>query len=159
MNNLLNLDRFLSVLMEMADNIEEEYKLHLADSGHYTTEYALIDSVHTQVVANGTAYDVTITLNDYWKYVEYDTRPHFPPVDKLLEWVKIKPIIPKPGVDGRVPTQEELAYLIGRKISKVGTKGSHDLERVVERTVPWYRERLSEALGHDIEDYILRALS
>lgn len=156
---LVQLDELLSALMDLARDIEDNYKEQLASSGRYTTEYNLIDSVRTQVVVGEHGYDITMTLNDYWKYVENDTKPHFPPPGKILEWIQIKPIIPRPDKLGKVPTEDQLAYLIGRKISKVGTKGSHDLEKTKDAIIPFYKERISKALAHDMEIYIRKIVT
>lgn len=155
---LIELNELLQVLMDLAKDIEENYKQQLISSGHYTTQYALLDSVKTQVRVNDTGYEITMTLNDYWKYVEYDTKPHFPPVSKILEWIQIKPIFPRPSALGRTPSENQLAYLIGRKIANVGTEGSHDLQKTTDAIIPFYKERISQALGHDMENYIRKVL-
>ena len=158
---LIDLTELQKVLQDLANDIRDNYKEHLQFNDRYTERgvpsgYSkrLIDSVTTQVVVGDNAYEVTMTLNDYWKYVEDDTRPHFPPVSKILEWVNIKPVIPRPDANGRIPSPKSLAYLIGRAISERGTKGSHDLEKVKDGVIPMYRERIAIALGHDMENYI-----
>lgn len=55
--------------------------------------------------------------------VETGTRPHFPPTAALLPWVLKK----FPGADER--KAKSFAFLIARKISKVGTKGIFFFER------------------------------
>lgn len=55
--------------------------------------------------------------------IETGTRPHFPPTAALLPWVKKK----FPGVEEK--QAKSLAFLVGRKISKVGTKGIFFFER------------------------------
>ena len=99
---LIDLTELQQVLQDLANDIRDNYKEHLEFNDRYTelgvpTGYTqkLIDSVKTQVVVGDQAYEVTMTLNDYWKYVEDDTKPHFPPVSKILEWVEIKPVIPQ----------------------------------------------------------------
>lgn len=155
---LIQLNELLQVLMDLARDIEDNYKEQLAASGRYTTEYALIDSVRTQVRAGDNGYEVVMNLNDYWKYVENGTKPHFPPPDKILTWIQIKPIIPRPDALGRTPTENQLAYLIGRKIAREGTEGTHDLEKTKDAIIPFYRERIAQALGHDMENYIRKVL-
>lgn len=150
---LINLDEVLRVLMDFARDMEENYKEQLISSGHYTTDYALLDSVKTNIVTRDRGYEVTLTLNDYWKYVEYDTKPHFPPPSALLRYVQIKPIFPRPNELGRKPTENQLAYLIGRKISRVGTEGTHDMEKTKDALIPFYKERLAEALNKDVTRY------
>lgn len=155
---LIQLNELLQVLMDLARDIEDNYKEQLAASGRYTTEYALIDSVRTQVRVGDSGYEVVMNLNDYWKYVENGTKPHFPPPDKILTWIQIKPIIPRPDALGRTPTENQLAYLIGRKIARKGTEGTHDLEKTKDAIIPFYRERIAQALGHDMENYIRKVL-
>lgn len=154
----MQLDNLLRVLNLLAKDVEENYKEHLAQSGRYTTEYALIDSVRTEVKVADVGYEVTMTLNDYWKYVEYDTKPHFPPPDAILRWIQIKPILPRPDELGRTPSENQLAFLIGRKIAREGTEGSHDLQITKDNVIPWYREQLSQALGRDVENYIRKVM-
>lgn len=155
---LIQLNELLQVLMDLARDIEDNYKEQLAVSGRYTAEYALIDSVRTQVRVGDSGYEVVMNLNDYWKYVENGTKPHFPPPDKILTWIQIKPIIPRPDALGRTPTENQLAYLIGRKIAREGTEGTHDLEKTKDAIIPFYRERIAQALGHDMENYIRKVL-
>ena len=151
---LSELTELQQVLQDLANDIRDNYKEHLEFNDRYTKEHKLIDSVKTQVVVGDNAYEVTMTLNDYWKYVEDDTKPHFPPVSKILEWVEIKPVIPRPLASGKIPSPKQLAFLIGRAIYEHGTKGSHDLEKVKDSVIPWYKEKIAIALGHDMENYI-----
>lgn len=151
---LIDLTELQQVLQDLANDIRDNYKEHLEFNDRYTKEHKLIDSVKTQVVVGDQAYEVTMTLNDYWKYVEYDTKPHFPPPNKILEWVEIKPVIPRPLASGKIPSPKQLAFLIGRAISEHGTTGTHDLEKVKDGVIPWYKEKIAIALGHDIENYI-----
>lgn len=161
MEQLIDFTELQQVLQDLANDIRDNYKEHLQFNDRYTEKgvpsgYSerLIDSVKTQVVVGDRAWEINMTLNDYWKYVEEDTRPHFPPPNKILEWVQIKPVIPRPGKNGRIPSPQSLAFLIGRAISRHGTEGSHDLEKVKDGVIPWYKEKIAIALGHDMENYI-----
>lgn len=150
---LLELTELQKVLQNFATDIRDRYRDVLANNDHIASR-KLVESIRTEVVVGEHAYEVTMTLVDYWKYVEEDTKPHFPPPDAILKWIQIKPVIPRPGADGRIPTQKQLAFLIGRKISIEGTTGTHDLARTKEDILPWYREEISKALGHDMQNYI-----
>lgn len=81
----------------------------------------LSNSITGLVKQNDKYITISIQLEDYWKYIEYGSKPHFPPIDKIREWIKVKPVLPQP-INGKLPTENQLAYLISRKISKVGTK-------------------------------------
>lgn len=163
---LIDLTELQNVLQDLANDIRDNFKEHLQFNDRYTEmgvpagySQRLIDSVKTQVVVGDREWEVTMTLNDYWKYVEDDTKPHFPPVNKILEWVQIKPVIPRPDSKGRLPSPKSLAFLIGRSISRKGTKGSHDLEKVKDGVIPFYREKIAAALGHDMQNYIRKLVS
>lgn len=160
MAQLVNLDNLQKLLQEMAGDIRDGYKETLERNGRYTAlgpeARKLIRSVQTRVVVGETAYEVVMDLEDYWKYVEDDTRPHWPPHDAILRWVTFKPVLPRPDSNGRLPSPESLTYLIRRKISRVGTKGTHDLEKTKDAVITAYRRELEQALAHDIEDYILK---
>lgn len=150
---LIDLTELQQVLQDFAEDIRDRYRDVLAKNDHIASR-KLVDSIKTQVEVGENYYEVTMTLEDYWKYVEYDTKPHFPPPDAILKWIQIKPVIPRPDANGRIPTQKQLAFLIGRKIAREGTTGTHDLEQTKEDILPWWKEQISKALGHDIENYI-----
>lgn len=158
MNDLMDLTELQQVLEDYAKDIQERYKDVLSNNGHVASKN-LIDSIKTEVVVGEQAFEVTMTLADYWKYVECDTRPHFPPPDALVKWIEVKPVIPRPGKNGRIPTPKQLAYLIGRKIATFGTTGTHDLQQTKDDIFAWYQERMSVALGHDISNYIRKLVS
>lgn len=153
MEQLIELTELHKVLQDFATDIRERYKDVLANNDHIAS-HNLVDSVRTQVVVGDNYYEVTMTLADYWKYVENDTKPHFPPPDAILRWIQVKPVIPRPDANGRIPSQKSLAFLIGRKIAREGTEGTHDLAKTKDDILPWWREQISKALGHDMQNYI-----
>ena len=141
------------VLGRLAEDLRENYKSALLQSDRVASR-KLYQSVRTQVVFGLNSWDVQMSLEDYWKYVENDTLPHWPPRDKILQWILIKPFIPRPDARGKIPTLQQLSYLISRKIARFGTEGSHDLERTVEGMLPRYMEELSQALQKDATAYV-----
>lgn len=147
---LIRLDNVRSVLEEYAQGVVDQYKQNHIDNGRPASG-KLLDSVRYEIVQNGQAWEVQLSLQDYWKYIEYGTKPHFPPVNKILEWIKIKPVIPRPFDNGKIPTQEQLAFLISRKISEVGTQGSEDLEEALLDVNYKFKDKLVYALHQDFE--------
>ena len=63
-------------------------------------------------------------------------------------------MVPRPDKNGRIPTTKQLAYLIGRKISEVGTKGTHGLKETSDALLGFYEQQSAEALGRDCFKYI-----
>ena len=147
---LINLNNVMAVLEEYGQAVRNLYQDNLIRSDRIASG-ELLNSVDYMVEVNGQAYEVKLRLEDYWKWVEDDTRPHWPPMNKILEWIKAKPVIPRPDDNGKIPTPKQLAYLIGRKISEVGTEGSHDLQRAIDVVNSRFKDKLVYALSQDME--------
>lgn len=154
-NTLIDFKELQQVLEDYAKDIADRYKDNLTKSGRPASG-ALQESIKTRVrdVANGRVFYVEMSLLDYWKYIEWGTKPHLPPVSKIIEWVKIKPVIPAPDENGKIPTPEQLGWAIAKKIEREGTEGKPDLTTSLEELDVWYRDRISEALGKDVGNYI-----
>lgn len=139
-----------SVLLDYAIALQNKYKDNLLLSDRVATG-ELVKSVKYKLDFKDKEFIIYLDLEDYYKYVENGTRPHFPPVNAILNWVKAKPVLPTP-INGKLPTTKQLAYLIGRKISEVGTEGSHDLEKSSKTISEEYEELILEALEKDINE-------
>lgn len=149
--NALTMPHVEAVLHEYAETVRDLYKEKLVEADRLASE-DLYNSIEAQVVVNGTEYLVQVRALDYWKYVEWDTKPHWPPVQSLLRWIRVKPVLPRSG--GGVPRPEQLAYLIGRKIAREGTKGSHDLALASTETNRRFRDAINEALAQDAQQFV-----
>lgn len=145
----------LRILQELAQDVEQNYKEHLEQHGRIASG-DLLRSISTEIEVRGTTYIVWLNLADYWKYVEEDTKPHWPPKAAIDRWIFIKPVLPRPDV--KPPTPQQLSFLIRRKIALEGTKGSHDLRDTENAVLPMYEERILEALERDVLDYVERVL-
>ena len=147
----LRLTNTMKVLQEYAVEFRNMYQDNLIRSDRIASG-ELLNSIEAQVTVNGTAYEVQLRLADYWKYVEEDTRPHWPPLAPILEWVRVKPVLPRPDASGKLPGPEQLAYLISRKIARFGTTGTHDLQKTQETMNRDIRQRLEEAFTKDLSE-------
>lgn len=149
-----------AVLQDYIEELKIEYENNLLDSDRVAS-WDLINNIEIVTSFEGYDYWIGFNLKDYWKYVEYGTKPHFPPVDALLRWIEIKPVLPYPNSRGKLPTPKQLAYLIGRKISEVGTEGSHDLAEANKTIHQKYEELIQMALDEDVKyniDIIMKVL-
>lgn len=90
----------------------------------------LSNSLKSVVKQKGKWIEISISLEDYWKYIEYGTRPHFPPIQAIRKWIDVKPVLPRP-IKGKLPTRDQLAFLIARKISRVGTRPKPFLNKTI----------------------------
>lgn len=157
-NELFDPTALVDILRELGENVREGYVNKLIRNGRPTTENTLASTVTSQVEVNGTTYSVVLNLQEYWKYVEDGTRPHWPPPSAILHWIEVKPVIPRPDEKGRIPTPKQLAYLIGRKIAREGTKGTHDLKETTDTLLGYYEDRIKEALETDCLRYIEKVM-
>ena len=147
------LSEFLATLDEYAQKSEELYKRKLTDKG-INASYKLLNSVETTVKRNDDEFIVSINLEDYWYYVENGRGPgKFPPIDKILEWIRVKPVIPYSDSRGRLPTEEQLAFLISRKIAEQGTEGKHILYETVDELNRYYLPKLQQSLDNDFNRF------
>lgn len=164
MADLIQFDNLRAVLEEFAGEFRDTYRASLLKHDRITQhgKDRLVDSVEANdvkamVTEGDRAFEVTINLKEYWKWVENDTRPHWPPPSAILRWVEIKPVIPYPDAKGRIPSPRSLAFLIGRKISREGTTGSHDFRDSREAVLTRFRTRIRVAMAKDVQNYV-RAL-
>lgn len=154
MAELLEYPNLTEVLQRFAEYFHADYENRLIAHDRIASRQ-LLESIRTRVVTENGTWSVVVNLRDYWKYVENDTKPHWPPPDAILRWVEIKPTIPRPyTLNGREISAKSLAYLVGRKIARVGTKGTHDLELARLETFERFKKEIAEALGRDVFAYI-----
>ena len=163
MAELMELPRLRAVLEEYGQAVAQQYKDNLVRDGRPASG-DLIRSITTFVEVNGQGYEVKMSLNDYWKYIEYGTKGwytgntsrRFPPPSAIEHWIDVKPGLPRPST---IRERKSLAYLIGRKIRDYGTKGRADLTEAKMTITEQYRERIAAALGADMVNYIRKVIA
>lgn len=153
----MNIPGLEDVLNDYAKNIVDTYKGKIED---VRASGELYKSITYQVNGKGGNFEVVISLEEYWKNIEYGRRPgaKFPPVDAIKEWIRVKRIIPEPytlpGGKQIIPTENQLAYLIGRKISRDGIKPKPYLEEAVNENYESFSAELLSVLGDTIFNLI-----
>jgi hypothetical protein len=97
----------------------------------------------TDVRVGGTDVDVLGRVFNPMGYalpVERGARPHFPPVDALMAWVRRKLQVPEKLV-------RSVAFLVARKISRRGTSGAAMAYRAVQQATPAIQARFRAGLA------------
>lgn len=145
----------LNVLNEYGKLFVEEYKQQLINND-VNASNKLYDSVKLlPIKVNNNFYEVQISLEEYWKYVEKGRLPgKWPPISKIKEWIEIKPVLPRPMKNGKLPTTQQLAFLISRKIGLNGIKPRQLLQNSVEEIWKIMKEELETALALDVQNEI-----
>lgn len=124
MNDILD-----KILMQYGDEIIRVYRHKEAQS---KASGLLGNSLRCTVQVSDGIYELCLHIQDYWKYVEYGRQPgKFPPLDVIKQWIQIKPVIPD-ARSGKVPTVEQLTYLISRSIAMNGIPAKNYLGSTLE---------------------------
>lgn len=140
----------LRVLEEYGQRAEAYYRDELIAKGK-NASHTLLDSVHYEVRYDDRAFEVSLNLEDYWKYIESGRKPgSFPPVDAIRRWIQVKPIVPKRDSNGRLPSTNQLTYLIGRKIATKGIKPVPVLKDALARLNAEMEVAIDRAIEQDI---------
>jgi len=143
--------------MEVLDNLGKviiaDYQRLLEQAGKKASG-ALIGSLRYEVKIGEGFYEVVFFGEGYWKNVEFGRRGRerdngygvapdmkFPPINEIKDLIRIKPILPTPDARGRIPDENQLAFLIARAITYNGilptnamTKTLETNENVIEQT-------------------------
>lgn len=118
--------RELHVFMEGATTYVQAEIQERTPGAHGTLKASWGSEVH---VLADTVLGVVGTPLAYAIPVELGTRPHFPPVAAIEDWVKVKF-----GVAG--PEARSIAFAVARKIAKHGTKGAFMVQNAFEASKP-----------------------
>lgn len=157
-----NLER---VLREMGARMQEFMRAHLEQNGTNASS-KLSNSIQYLIQKDGQDYEISISLEDYWKWVENGTKAHWPPRDKIAEWIRVKPVIPEPDKNGKLPTVEQLSFLISRAMAgqspnqselknpNGGTQAQPFFWNSVEEAVAEFEDRVGEAIAKDIDQNV-----
>lgn len=105
----------------------------------------------------GKDYSIIIKIADYYKYIESGRKPgaKMPPLKVIIKWIGVRKIIPR-KVNGITPTVKQLAFLIGRKISRDGIRAKPMLGAAILMNERQFQQDMEVALLGDIEE-ILKA--
>ena len=162
--SLIHFDNLERVLNEYGEMVVTRYREEIIRNGHYAGG-ALADLDFIISKGNG-EISVSLKLQDYWKYLEYRTKPHWAPIGDgdepgsgLLYWVKVKPVLPDGKLKDKLPQnatleqiQKSTAYAIQHKIAKVGTPGDPMLHWTLQEVNAYYEEAIGAAIQADLDD-------
>ena len=157
----------MDVLNDFGKFLVEEYKDRLITENVNASD-ELYNSVRYMVEQGNNKFEVKLELADYWKYVENGRKAgKWPPISAIEKWIEIKPIIPRPMKNGKLPTTQQLAFLISRKIygfitrngKKIpidsgGIKPRPLLQQTINEVWDIMNEYIAEAFAKDLEKEI-----
>ena len=125
-------DILLHILQQYGNQIIDSYRRKLYEGGSNATGL-LGNSLSTTVNAEDGIYEITLQIQDYWRYLEYGRLPGtFPNIDAIRKWIQVKPVIPTVQSNGKIPTLEQLTFLISRKIARDGIEPRYYLNNTLD---------------------------
>lgn len=125
-------DILLHILQQYGNLIIDSYRRKLNEGGSNATGL-LGNSLSTTVNAEDGIYEVLLNIQEYWKYLEYGRLPgSFPNIDAIRKWIQVKPVLPTPSPNGKIPTIEQLTFLISRKIAEKGIEPRYYLNNTLD---------------------------
>jgi len=145
---MLEWNNTIKVLNDFGKILVERYRENLQE---HRASGKLQDTCRYFVETGTNSIELNLSLEEYWKYIEYGTKPHWAPITAIRNWIEIKPVLPYPGKDGKLPTPEQLAFLISRKISIEGTKPTNILEGTIDEVLAEFDNALDEAITQDLD--------
>lgn len=148
----MKFSRTEALLNSFAQTIVNRYREKIVDyaSGK------LYKTIDYTITSKSDSYLVTINLEEYWKYIEKGRRPgaKMPPVEAIENWIKVRKILPRPVAlksgKQRVPTVQQLAYVIARSISRKGIAPRPFMRESIEDTMKDFQSKLSAAVREDV---------
>jgi len=129
------------------------YKLPVASGKLKDNVEPFTESKDNELVAG-------LKLLSYWENIEHgrSTGSKSPPINAILEWIRYRNIIPDPFrlPSGRdvIPTERQLAYLIGRKISIEGIEPKPFLGETIDELKNELVDMIREEIGREVYDRI-----
>lgn len=139
----------------------------------------LLQSVAVDVTIFGDVYTMTLTMEDYWQYVEEGRKPgKQPPIEAIMKWTsqkglslsglskrtkriikslktkKVRKALRQISAEAK---RRSLAFLIARKIGRKGIAASNFFSEVVNKDLfDSMRKDISEYLK---KDFVLRVIN
>lgn len=147
-NQDLQFNNLQAVLNQYGEQLISLYRQKLLQTNTDATG-TLGNTLNYIVETNEGLFELSLRIQDYWKYVEEGRGPgKYPPINDIKNWIRVKPVTPT-IYNGKLPTTDQLAYLIARKIHLQGTRGKHLLQTSLDELSVF--DLLDEAITKDLE--------
>lgn len=150
-NQDLRFDNLQAVLNQYGEQLISLYRQKLLQTNTDATGI-LGNTLNYIVETNEGLFELSLRIQDYWKYVEEGRGPgKYPPINDIKNWIRVKPVTPT-IYNGKLPTIDQLAYLIARKIHLRGTRGKYLLQASLDELSVF--DLLDEAVTKDLQSQV-----
>lgn len=150
-----DLKPFIDVLEDYMKEFESIYKSKLEER---RASGRLIKSIKTKYEVNGSVYEVSVDLENWWYWAEHGRKPTSKgkhcPIEPIITWIRAKGIVPR-EINGKLPTETQLAYAIRHKIDTEGYNGGQYMQKTLDEINGKYTKLLQEALNKCVASYVI----
>ena len=149
----------MKALNDFGQKIVDNYKAELEACGYQDGQ--LYRTLSYSVKMNNTSWLISISLEEYWRYIEYGRRAgaKMPPLDVIEKWINVRQIIPHSMTlkSGKtvIPTIPQLSFLIARKISRDGIRPRPFFKQSFESAKREFLHIIEEAILADIKESLI----
>lgn len=148
----------MKALNDFGDFIITNYKSQLEAEQMNNGELYRTISYSVSTVSSG--WVISVSLADYWKYIESGRRPgKMPPVSAIENWIKVKQIIPHSMTlkSGKtvIPTIPQLSFLIARSIGRRGIAPKPLFKNSFEAAKKQFIQVIKDAITQDIKENLI----
>ena len=148
----------MKALTEFGQKIVDNYKAELEACNYQDGQ--LYRTLSYSVKMENSSWLISISLEEYWKYIEYGRRPgKMPPLDVIEKWINVRQIIPHSMTlkSGKtvIPSVKQLSFLIARKISRDGIRPRPFFKQSFESAKREFLRIIEEAVLADIKESLV----
>lgn len=106
----------------------------------------LLNSLDYQVIQTLEGYLLQLSYAPYLDFIDQGRKPgKFPPPNVIKQWIRDRNITPDKM------SEDQLSFLIGRKIAKDGIKPTHILRDTIEKIYNYIDNIILQGLSLDID--------
>lgn len=149
----------MKALRDFGQKIVDNYRAELEACNYQDGQ--LYRTLSYSVKMDNSSWLISISLEEYWKYIEAGRRAgaKMPPVSAIENWIKVKQILPRPITlkSGKsvVPTIPQLSFLIARKIGRDGIRPRPFFKQSFEDAKREFLQKIEEAILADIKESLI----
>lgn len=148
----------MKALRDFGKFIVTNYKSQL--EAEHMNNGELYSTIKYSVSTDNSGWVISVSLADYWKYIEYGRRPgKMPPLDVIEKWIDVKQIKPhsmtlKSGKTFK-PTPPQLPFLIARSIGQRGIPPKPLFKNSFEAAKQQFIQVIKDAITQDIKENLI----
>ena len=154
-----DLKHTMKALNDFGQKIVDNYRAEL-EACNYQDGQLYRTLSYSVKMGNNSSWLISISLEEYWKYIEYGRRPgKMPPVSAIENWIKVKQIIPHSMTlkSGKtvIPTIPQLSFLIARSIGRRGIAPKPLFQKSFEAAKQQFMQVIKDAITQDIKENLI----